>query len=186
MQVDPPSTPPEPGAIPIQKAPLHAQTFCDECTGVPRQSLKGLRYKCGHCQDFDLCESCFRYTQHPADHVFLVLRVSQDVQGAVLSQVLPLQQSLQPQTLSSSLFAPSHFSPLIQPPQQPPPKQPSFSFMTKDEREQQRRFAPLNDRFHGFDAQPMPTAKPAPFRFGEPFVLPKTQEDGPPKATFSF
>ncbi|KAF6030794.1 hypothetical protein EB796_010915 [Bugula neritina] len=46
---------------------------CDCCHTSP---ISGTRFKCGVCENFDLCQSCERTSQefHNPDHIFLVLR----------------------------------------------------------------------------------------------------------------
>ncbi|CAB4468621.1 unnamed protein product [Rhizophagus irregularis] len=42
---------------------------CDSCN----TTITGIRYKCGHCADFDLCSLCIG-TYHDYNHVFLKIR----------------------------------------------------------------------------------------------------------------
>eukprot|EP00128_Syssomonas_multiformis_P005173 Colp12_sorted_trinity150504_noHs@6919 len=48
----------------------HRHVICDGC----EKPVFGHRYKCGNCEDFDLCSTCVKSTKHPDDHVFLLLR----------------------------------------------------------------------------------------------------------------
>ena len=44
--------------------PLHPNIFCDIC-GCP---IRGVRFKCAVCRDYDLCEDCDddeTHTEHP-------------------------------------------------------------------------------------------------------------------------
>eukprot|EP01137_Pigoraptor_chileana_P026329 Opistho-2@97145 len=54
---------------------LHDNVRCDGC----QQDIYGIRYKCGNCPDFDLCERCegafAALGSHDATHVFLKIRV---------------------------------------------------------------------------------------------------------------
>ncbi len=34
---------------------------CDECQINP---IKGLRYKCSYCEDYDLCRNCYKKDGH--------------------------------------------------------------------------------------------------------------------------
>lgn len=49
----------------------HLGIICDKCN----RTVVGVRYKCGHCPDYDLCESCEAIEGvHDANHVFLKLK----------------------------------------------------------------------------------------------------------------
>jgi uncharacterized protein affecting Mg2+/Co2+ transport len=47
---------------------VHHNIICDGCNMTP---IKGVRYKCTTCSDFDLCEACEAKGEHPSDHIFL-------------------------------------------------------------------------------------------------------------------
>ncbi|RDD45226.1 Next to BRCA1 gene 1 protein [Trichoplax sp. H2] len=50
---------------------VHDKVFCDVCN----QTIVGIRYKCGNCADYDLCEQCESIPNiHDNTHVFLKLR----------------------------------------------------------------------------------------------------------------
>ncbi|KAJ2747039.1 hypothetical protein GGI20_000843 [Coemansia sp. BCRC 34301] len=49
---------------------VHRNVVCDACN-FP---IVGVRYKCGNCTDFDLCESCEASVQHNKDHLFIKMR----------------------------------------------------------------------------------------------------------------
>lgn len=51
--------------------PTHLNVECDECGTM---HIKGVRYKCGNCKNYDLCAICFEYTTHNKDHTFLVIK----------------------------------------------------------------------------------------------------------------
>lgn len=50
-------------------------TVCDECfpPGTRRKDneMKGWRWKCAMCKDYDLCTSCVMHTKHDCRHVFV-------------------------------------------------------------------------------------------------------------------
>lgn len=49
---------------------VHHRVTCDSCGMTP---IRGMRYKCCCCPDYDLCQSCMRYAAsiHDASHVFI-------------------------------------------------------------------------------------------------------------------
>ena len=52
----------------------HQDVTCDRCGVSP---VVGVRYKCVHCSNYDLCMACERLdplTFHAPDHLFLKLR----------------------------------------------------------------------------------------------------------------
>jgi len=51
---------------------IHHGVTCDGCNQSP---IKGARFKCKICPDFDLCEDCESKDIHPADHPMYKLRM---------------------------------------------------------------------------------------------------------------
>ncbi|RIB18748.1 hypothetical protein C2G38_2141968 [Gigaspora rosea] len=55
---------------------VHTEITCDICGKSP---ICGIRYKCGHCQDFDICGQCelkyreTNYNNHDSTHIFIRL-----------------------------------------------------------------------------------------------------------------
>lgn len=45
---------------------------CNKCGVSP---IRGIRYKCANCVDFDLCEMCESNNNHATTHVFLKIRI---------------------------------------------------------------------------------------------------------------
>jgi len=52
--------------------PVHVGVRCDGCGSAP---IRGIRYKCAVCDDFDLCEPCEKTGQHPDNHPLIVMKV---------------------------------------------------------------------------------------------------------------
>ena len=50
---------------------IHYSIQCDGCNMMP---LRGKRYKCRTCLDYDLCESCEKQGIHPQHDMFQMLR----------------------------------------------------------------------------------------------------------------
>ncbi|KAJ3128330.1 hypothetical protein HK098_004739 [Nowakowskiella sp. JEL0407] len=51
---------------------VHRSITCNHCTTSP---IRGFRYKCLNCVDFDLCESCEALNEHIKTHVFIKIRI---------------------------------------------------------------------------------------------------------------
>ena len=47
----------------------HPFVHCDGCNTGP---VRGPRFKCSTCEDFDLCHRCIS-DEHPPDHAFIVI-----------------------------------------------------------------------------------------------------------------
>ena len=52
----------------IQPLPIHKGIKCDEC-GI--KDIKGVRYKCTTCLNYNLCEKCEENTEHDENHIFI-------------------------------------------------------------------------------------------------------------------
>ncbi|KAJ1719962.1 hypothetical protein LPJ53_005351 [Coemansia erecta] len=50
---------------------VHEGVTCDACN----MPIAGVRYKCGNCADYDLCEGCEARNEHNADHLFIKMRL---------------------------------------------------------------------------------------------------------------
>ena len=51
-----------------EQAPLHVGVVCDSCNG----EVRGIRFKCMMCRDYDLCESCERKGKHTEHHMIRI------------------------------------------------------------------------------------------------------------------
>ena len=56
----------------IKEGIIHHQFHCDCCGDYP---IRGPRYRCTNCEDFDLCEVCEATTDHIQTHVFVKIKV---------------------------------------------------------------------------------------------------------------
>jgi len=56
-----------------QSLPIHDGVRCDGCGMSP---LKGIRYKCANCPNWDLCQICFEHdtTVHLPSHCFILIK----------------------------------------------------------------------------------------------------------------
>jgi Ca2+-binding EF-hand superfamily protein len=67
----------------LQRAYVHRGITCDEC----HNAIRGVRYKCSNCFDFDLCSTCEAFTTHPKTHVFQKIKIP--IPGLVWNSPLP-------------------------------------------------------------------------------------------------
>lgn len=51
---------------------VHRGVTCNSCNTNP---IKGIRYRCTNCVDFDLCEQCEAMQIHPKTHLFYKVRI---------------------------------------------------------------------------------------------------------------
>ena len=51
---------------------VHRGVTCNSCNAMP---IKGIRYRCTNCADFDLCEQCEALQTHPKTHLFYKVRI---------------------------------------------------------------------------------------------------------------
>ncbi|KAH9514091.1 hypothetical protein Btru_030191 [Bulinus truncatus] len=66
---------------------IHVDIYCDNCN----DEIRGIRFKCGNCLDFDLCEVCEDLPDiHDPSHVFLKLRYPARNTGRVGNEKAPL------------------------------------------------------------------------------------------------
>ncbi|KAG0087268.1 hypothetical protein BGZ93_011062 [Podila epicladia] len=48
---------------------VHKNVYCDRCMNA----MRGIRYKCDQCNNFDLCQGCYDLKEHHSDHTFQVI-----------------------------------------------------------------------------------------------------------------
>ncbi|KAF9429779.1 hypothetical protein BGZ94_009547 [Podila epigama] len=75
---------------------------CNSCRTVP---IRGLRYKCANCQDYDLCEGCEAAEVHIKSHVFMKIRIPIPPLANSRTKKLP---PFYPGTPSGSTSTPEH------------------------------------------------------------------------------
>lgn len=51
---------------------VHRGVSCNSCNIQP---IRGIRFRCANCMDFDLCEQCEAMQIHPKTHVFYKIRI---------------------------------------------------------------------------------------------------------------
>ncbi|KAH0559967.1 hypothetical protein GP486_003517, partial [Trichoglossum hirsutum] len=51
---------------------IHRGVTCNSCGSLP---IRGIRYRCANCIDFDLCETCEAMQVHPKTHLFYKVRI---------------------------------------------------------------------------------------------------------------
>eukprot|EP00124_Ichthyophonus_hoferi_P005031 Ihof_evm3s647 gene=Ihof_evmTU3s647 len=66
---------------------VHRGLICNSCQTTP---IRGVRYKCANCVDFDLCEACESQTRHDKTHVLLKIRIPISPLANPRSALLPV------------------------------------------------------------------------------------------------
>ena len=51
---------------------VHRGVTCNSCNTIP---IRGIRYRCANCVDYDLCEQCEALQMHPRTHLFYKVRI---------------------------------------------------------------------------------------------------------------
>ena len=51
---------------------IHRGVTCNSCGSMP---IRGIRYRCANCVDYDLCETCEAMQVHPRTHLFYKVRI---------------------------------------------------------------------------------------------------------------
>ncbi|KAJ1817538.1 hypothetical protein LPJ75_001690 [Coemansia sp. RSA 2598] len=77
-----------------QSKEVHSDVACDSCN----EPITGVRYKCGNCVDYDLCERCEANNNHNKDHLFVKIRrpIRAPVNKPMLPMVFPSVAAAQP------------------------------------------------------------------------------------------
>eukprot|EP01087_Luapelamoeba_hula_P002758 TRINITY_DN124_c0_g1_i2.p1 TRINITY_DN124_c0_g1~~TRINITY_DN124_c0_g1_i2.p1 ORF type:complete len:519 (+),score=83.74 TRINITY_DN124_c0_g1_i2:196-1752(+) len=61
----------------VNEGVVHEGVVCDGCN----EGIKGIRYKCGMCANFDFCAACEGVVAHDQSHVFVKLRAPNNRYG---------------------------------------------------------------------------------------------------------
>ncbi|ORX61380.1 EF-hand [Hesseltinella vesiculosa] len=65
---------------------IHRGITCNKCNVSP---IRGIRYKCANCVDFDLCDTCEALNEHIHTHTFLKIRIPIPPLANPRSAILP-------------------------------------------------------------------------------------------------
>lgn len=136
---------------------VHAPVLCDGCNNG--QYIRGLRYKCGECADFDLCETChiagFSSGKHTSAHKMIEIREPVRYRmGGCRRFSRPASPASQPAPVASSVEEPVSEAAVVPEPtaQQSEPAE-----------------VPLEDTFEKLEVDAAPEEAPA-AAVPEPFV----------------
>lgn len=89
-----------------RNAYVHRGCACNACGIVP---IRGIRYRCANCADFDLCETCESQGLHLKTHIFYKVRIPAPSFGP--RQMQPVWYLGDPETCLRSL--PRHLMPSL-------------------------------------------------------------------------
>ncbi|SLM35528.1 ef hand domain protein [Lasallia pustulata] len=78
---------------------VHRGVTCNSCNMMP---IRGIRYRCANCIDFDLCEQCEAMQIHPKTHLFYKVRIPAPFLGNP-RQAQPVWYPGKPSTLQQHL-----------------------------------------------------------------------------------
>lgn len=71
----------------VRQGYVHRGINCNNCSEMP---IRGIRFKCANCVDFDLCEMCEALQDHARSHVFYKIRLPVPFMSAPNFQPQPL------------------------------------------------------------------------------------------------
>lgn len=77
----------------IKEGYIHRGISCNSCNQLP---IRGIRFRCANCFDYDLCEQCEANDQHVKTHVFIKIKVPIPVLGSRRQNPLPVFYPGQP------------------------------------------------------------------------------------------
>ena len=71
----------------IREGYVHRGINCNSCNQLP---IRGIRFRCANCSDYDLCEQCEANEPHIKTHVFLKIKVPIPLLGGQRQTPLPV------------------------------------------------------------------------------------------------
>lgn len=77
----------------IKEGYIHRGISCNSCGQLP---IRGIRFRCANCFDYDLCEQCEANNQHGRRHVFNKIKIPIPVRGSPRHKPLPVFYPGQP------------------------------------------------------------------------------------------
>lgn len=83
-----------------RNAYVHRGCECNSCGQVP---IRGIRYHCANCADYDLCEGCESQGLHTRTHIFYKIRVPAPSFGPI--QSMPVAYSGDPDTVDLKVLS---------------------------------------------------------------------------------
>jgi Ca2+-binding EF-hand superfamily protein len=83
-----------------RNAYVHRGCECNSCGQVP---IRGIRYHCANCADYDLCEGCESQGLHTKTHIFYKIRVPAPSFGPILS--MPVAYSGDPDNVELKMLS---------------------------------------------------------------------------------
>eukprot|EP00741_Cyanophora_paradoxa_P002901 tig00000654_g2815.t1 len=119
-----PAAAPRAAAPPANHAPaVHKDVRCDSCHQWP---VRGTRFKCAQCENFDLCAECEAANRHDPRHILLKIRVPRQVKvmhaaGSPPEGSLVLPRGAVPRVPSAGRLHASFPSPALGPAPAPAP-----------------------------------------------------------------
>ena len=87
-----------------QDAYVHRGVSCNSCDMKP---IRGIRYRCSNCADFDLCSECEFADRHPKTHIFYKVKVPAPFFGNP-RQIQPVAYPGKPERIDRSIRSLSH------------------------------------------------------------------------------
>ena len=78
---------------------VHRGINCNSCNQLP---IRGIRFRCANCPDYDLCEQCEANEQHPKTHVFLKIKIPIPFLSSSRQNPLPIFYPGKPTQLGGS------------------------------------------------------------------------------------